>query len=341
LGWNSSTNSTWAITTGTGISGTNSLEDSPGGNYLNNTNFWAYYMTPISSEKDNTYTLTFQWKGVIENNHDFLDIIFSANGAAWYLIDRRTGTTNGSFVSYSTDFTDIAEMFDGFYFGFGLKSDKSVTYDGVYIDDISLSKKPLSISAYTYTSYAGTSMAAPHVSGVAGLIFSLYPALNACQVKDMILLAVDLKSSLDGKVLTGGRLNAYNALQVTPHNVSCKKTVKSASTGGSGGGGGGGGCFIATAAFGNMMHPYVKVLREFRDRHLLTNPFGKAFVSFYYKYSPPIADVIKNRGYLKFFTRIVLMPLILFVVFPYASTVIFISLIIMVRYYFKLVKQSV
>jgi subtilisin family serine protease len=199
---------------------------------------------------------------------------------------------------------------------------------------------PADLFGAEYLSFSGTSMSTAHVSGVAGLIFSIYPAINACQVKDMILRAVDSKSSLDGKVLTGGRLNAYNALQVTPDNVSCKKRVASAGNGGSGGGGGGG-CFIATAAYGNIMHPYVIVLREFRDRRLLTNSFGKAFVKFYYKYSPPVANVIRNSEYFKLTARIILMPLILFVVFPYASTVIFIILIIILRYHFKSVKQPV
>jgi len=199
---------------------------------------------------------------------------------------------------------------------------------------------PADLYGAEYFSFSGTSMAAAHVSGVAGLIFSRYPALNACQVKDMLLSGVDLKSSFDGSVLTGGRINAYNALQATTHDVPCKKRLASASVSG-GGGGGGGGCFIATAAYGSIMHPYVKALREFRDLHLLTNAPGRAFVDLYYKYSPPIANVIRDSEHLKFVARIVLMPLILFVVFPYASTVILITLIIMVRYHFKSVKQSV
>lgn len=85
-------------------------------------------------------------------------------------------------------------------------------------------------------------------------------------------------------------------------------------------------CFIATAAYGSNMHPYVDKLREFRDNYLLTNYFGRKFVDTYYKFSPPIAEVIQNSEFLKAVTRIVLTPFVIFVVYPYTSFFIFIVL---------------
>lgn len=73
-----------------------------------------------------------------------------------------------------------------------------------------------------------------------------------------------------------------------------------------------GGCFIATAAYGSYEERHVKVLREFRDRYLLTNIPGSAFVSLYYTASPPIADFITEHTWLKPVVRVALLPLIAF-----------------------------
>lgn len=75
-------------------------------------------------------------------------------------------------------------------------------------------------------------------------------------------------------------------------------------------GGGGGGCFIATAAFGSALASQVQVLSKFRDAHLLTNRLGRRFVACYYKYSPPLADYIRQHEWLKQTIRASLYPLI-------------------------------
>lgn len=77
-----------------------------------------------------------------------------------------------------------------------------------------------------------------------------------------------------------------------------------------GGGGGGGGCFIATAAFGSYLHPYVRILRDFRDGVLLQNVAGRKFVNLYYRMSPPAADWISRRAWAKAVVRVLLLPVI-------------------------------
>jgi subtilisin family serine protease len=64
-----------------------------------------------------------------------------------------------------------------------------------------------------YNTFDGTSMACPHVAGVAALLKSYRPELTAAQLKQAILGSVDVKPDLYGKVVSGGRLNAYRALQ--------------------------------------------------------------------------------------------------------------------------------
>ncbi|MBC6606156.1 S8 family serine peptidase [Hymenobacter sp. BT188] len=65
-----------------------------------------------------------------------------------------------------------------------------------------------STTAYnTYSSYNGTSMATPHVSGGAALYAASNPSATAAQIKAAILNSATATPSLSGKTVTGGRLN--------------------------------------------------------------------------------------------------------------------------------------
>ena len=75
----------------------------------------------------------------------------------------------------------------------------------------------------------GTSMASPHVAGLAGLLFSYYDGVNntsfnCWQVRNTILRYVDVKPTLEGWIYTGGRINAYKSLSslLAPTNLIAK-----------------------------------------------------------------------------------------------------------------------
>ncbi|MFA5645633.1 MAG: CFI-box-CTERM domain-containing protein [Candidatus Ratteibacteria bacterium] len=68
-------------------------------------------------------------------------------------------------------------------------------------------------------------------------------------------------------------------------------------------------CFIATAAFGSPFEHHVQILRNFRDKYLLTNKYGSAFVKWYYKHSPHYATIIAQNNLLRAVVRTMLFPL--------------------------------
>ncbi|MBI4688237.1 MAG: S8 family serine peptidase [Nitrospirae bacterium] len=281
--------------------------------------------------------------------------------------------------------------------------------------ECTLSSDSCDDSGYAFSD--GTSMAAPHVAGAAGLIWAANPAYTYTQVKNAILNNVNKLVCLSDKMVTGGRLNAYQALSglaslASPATLSATRTsgtqmdlswadvtgetgyeiyrrlcsaacstyVLINTTGAGviaysdtgltpdacykyvarafnaadvsdhtaeapadppdGSGGHARNCFIATAAYGSPMHPYVEALRIFRDAHLLSNYLGSKFVDMYYKFSPPIADVIRDSEPLKSLTRLALAPVIMVVVYPYVSLTAFLAIIFSSLFVLRMFKRQ-
>jgi subtilisin family serine protease len=63
-----------------------------------------------------------------------------------------------------------------------------------------------------FTEKKGTSMATPFVAGVAALILSQNPKMSVDELRARLLKSVDSLASLNGKVSTGGRVNAAKAV---------------------------------------------------------------------------------------------------------------------------------
>ncbi len=201
------------------FSGSYSLADSPGGNYQNNTSSWLKaHLLDLSSHTG--AKLEFKLNGSSESLYDFLYVQASTNGADWtnqdVMVDSQilsgiSGTTSGFWLDASADLG----AYDGnstFFIRFLFTSDNTVPDDGWYIDDVAIKVASSTYDGTEYQYLQGTSMAAPHVSGLAALIHAQKPSLTNTEIKAAIENTVDIKSSLSGKVATGGRINAYSAL---------------------------------------------------------------------------------------------------------------------------------
>ncbi len=85
------------------------------------------------------------------------------------------------------------------------------------------------IAGNNYESLDGTSMATPYVSGVVGLLSAYLSGYDYIWIKETVLSSVDPVSLLSGRVLSGGRLNAFNALSSPGRPI--RPTELSASSG--------------------------------------------------------------------------------------------------------------
>jgi len=201
-----------------------SMSDSPEGNYVDYT--LQNMITPVLdlsklNLKDNEcLAVKYKIKGESEYGYDpLLVYVTGDNGENWNYI----GGVSGTFDDWTTITTDQVPddvVSDNFKIAFVKYNDCCINYDGYNLDDVVLVKGE-KIITNNYGSYSGTSMATPHVTGAVALAASLYDE-NLTQRVQRILNGVDKLDNLEGKVVTGGRLNLAKVLQINNANVGIK-----------------------------------------------------------------------------------------------------------------------
>ncbi len=213
------TKSTWGFTNSTSFSQPNSLADSPTGSYQNDTDSFA--MGPVFST---TGQRGCRWDSRVrlqtELDTDGILAETSRNaGTSWQIINGASGSSNAQFIPFT--WGDLADGAADSQFRFRFIANDSQVFDGVYIDNVRVvcvAGPPSGTTDYQF--FQGTSMATPHVAGLAGLLLSVNPNLTVAQLRNAILNTVDRKASLSGKVSTGGRINARAALiSVLPNST--------------------------------------------------------------------------------------------------------------------------
>jgi len=223
-------NSTWGFTNSASFSPPNSLTDSPTGNYRDNTDSFA--MGPVfTTGGQRGCRLDSRVRLQTDQNIDKLLVETSRNsGTSWQPIREVTESSDAQFAPFT--WGDVPDGVAGSRFRFRFISDESLVFDGVYVDDVRVACVAGPPSGTTdYQFLLGTSMATPHVAGLAGLLLSVNPNLTVSQLRNAILNTVDRKASLRGKVSTGGRINALAALASVVTNFTVIVNKAGAGTG--------------------------------------------------------------------------------------------------------------
>ena len=108
---------------------------------------------------------------------------------------------------------------------FTFRSDSSITGDGAYVDNYNLlcrgSSYPNTIAGDAaadggdYTAIAGTSMASPHVAGVAALVRAVDPGATPSQIVQALKNGVKPVAGMAGVTVAGGVVDAVGAMDAS------------------------------------------------------------------------------------------------------------------------------
>jgi subtilisin family serine protease len=161
----------------------------------------------------------------LEDNHDYLGV-FASNAAgdpvsSGTVLVAYTGSTSGFRIPQSVDLTDFISSTTTI--GFDLETDATGTDFGTNITLFSI--KTMVYNSTTYNVISGTSMATPHVAGLAAMIMAYNPDYTASEVVAAVKFGGDSQGVLAAKTTSGRSVNAMGSLAyiAAPTGVTATK----------------------------------------------------------------------------------------------------------------------
>jgi thermitase len=209
------TGDSWTRTNAASHSPSKAVEDSPGGNYLDGTDSFVR-MAPAAAVDltgRRNCGLRYFLRADVAAGDEFHSGLLGAGG--FEETSAASGSTGGRFNQAHIEVPGIAGN-PAARAIFRLQTDASTTADGVYVDDVQIGCRGGGYEDSDYRFVFGTSVAVPHVAGVAALVRATAPHLNADQVVQAIKAGAVPLATLAGKTSTGGRVDAAGALAAAP-----------------------------------------------------------------------------------------------------------------------------